>query len=268
MVRIRRRAALVRTLTGLVLDVRPAPDLAARVLAALDVTVQVRGGLLAEPAPGPGTLIVANHVSWLDDVALMAALPGVRPVAKAEIGDWPLIGAQARRSGTVFLDRSRLRRLPHTVSEVAGILRGGQDVFLHPEGTTGCGVQLGRFRPAFFQAALEAGAEVRPVALRYRLRDRLATSVAGYVGEVSLRASLRRVVATSALVVELDVLPALRPGGDRRQMAAAAERAVAAVLGDHLRRARSAHAPELVAVGLPARRRREVSRREVTGAAA
>ncbi|SDE42187.1 1-acyl-sn-glycerol-3-phosphate acyltransferases [Blastococcus fimeti] len=208
------------------------PRAAARALAALGIEVTVLPPAVPwRPAgEGPAPLIVANHVSWLDDVALLAAFPGVRPVAKAEVGDWPVVGAAARRSGAVFLDRGNLRRLPHTVAEVTALLRGGTSVLVHPEGTTSCGTGPRRFRPAFFQAAIDAGAPVCPVALRYRTPAG-PTAVVGYLGGDSLGRSLRRVVATRGLVLELHQLAPLHPGDDRRSLAALAEYAVATAAG-------------------------------------
>lgn len=235
---------------------RGGPASAERALVAMGVTVEHHGPAVPWPSTGPGRLIVANHISWLDDVALLALLPGVRPVAKAEVADWPVVGRSARRTGTVFLDRARLRSLPGTVQEVAGILRAGESVLVHPEGTTACGTELGRFRPAFFQAAVDADAPVCPLVLRYRVGDGNGTAVAGYFGDDSLLNSMRRVVATAGLVLEVHHLPALQPGTDRRALAALAEYAIAGVTEARpafvtahprpARPARSVGAPDLV----------------------
>jgi 1-acyl-sn-glycerol-3-phosphate acyltransferase len=206
---------------------------AARLLSAAGVRVEVHaspvGWPRTGPGHGPGHLVVANHVSWLDSLALLTVVPGV-PVAKREIGDWPLVGPLLRGAGVVLLDRARVRALPGTVAEASGLLRAGTSVTVHPEGTTACGVELSRFRPAFFQAAVDAGAPVCPVAIRYRADGGAGTAAPAYLGPESLRRSLARVVATRGLVVEVHLLPALDPAGaDRRELAALAEYAIAAV---------------------------------------
>nr|WP_281372143.1 lysophospholipid acyltransferase family protein [Modestobacter versicolor] len=174
-------------------------------------------------------MVVANHVSWLDGLALLTVVPGV-PVAKREIGDWPVVGRLLRRTGVVLVERGRLRALPGTVAEVADLLRAGTPVTVHPEGTTSCGVELGRFRPAFFQAAVDAAAPVCPVAVRYRVDGGAASAVAAYLGGEPLPRTLARIVAARGLVVEVHLLPALDPAGaDRRELAALAEYAVAEV---------------------------------------
>ncbi|PRW64585.1 lysophospholipid acyltransferase family protein [Actinopolyspora mortivallis] len=167
-------------------------------LTALGVRLRVRGNLAPR---GRGSLVVSNHVSWLDVVALQAMGP-VRMLAKAQVREWPLLGSLAARCGTLFVDRARLRLLPEVVDGVADALRSGATVGVFPEGTTRCGRAPGRYRPALFQAALEADAEIRPVTLRYRLGPE-PTTVAAFVGEETLLRSLCRVLAVHGLVVEL-----------------------------------------------------------------
>ncbi|GAA3234593.1 1-acyl-sn-glycerol-3-phosphate acyltransferase [Nonomuraea helvata] len=169
------------------------------------------GGVRPEVGAGPetGVLVVANHVSWLDPLVLAATVPS-RPLAKREIGEWPFIRTLAAGAGALFIDRERLSALPPAVAAVAAALRAGDTVVAFPEGTTWCGRGMGRFRPAVFQAAVDAGAPVRPAVLRYR--EGTATSTrACYVGDDSLLASIVRVAATRRLTVEITLFAAVRP---------------------------------------------------------
>lgn len=193
------------------------------------------GPIVADrPAPrtGRGVLVVANHLSWLDILALGAVAP-MRMVAKREIQGWPVIGSLAERIGTVFVDRSGLRSLPSVVEQAAEAMRAGATVGLFPEGTTWCGTASGAFRRAGFQAALDAGVPVRPVAQRMLLPDGTPTTVGSFIGEDTLLDSMLRVLRLPGLVVEVRVLPLLTagPGTDRRQLARRAELAVAAATG-------------------------------------
>ncbi|MDK1472066.1 lysophospholipid acyltransferase family protein [Streptomyces sp. 549] len=205
----------------------------------LTTALGVRVHLTGSAAPGP-VLVVANHISWLDVPLLAAVKPG-RTLAKAEVSRYPVLGSLARLGGTLFIDRERLRALPHTVSELSAALRDGSTVVAFPEAGTWCGRGLGRFRPAVFQAALDAGTAVQPVRIRYRLLSTapttvsavlcgppLPTTVAAFVGEDTLAASVRRVVSARGLVAEVSVLPALPSGShpDRRALAGAVQGAV------------------------------------------
>ncbi len=203
------------------------------VLRAFGVKLVVRGGedFLAAPA-GRGALVVNNHISWLDIVAINAVRP-MRALAKREIASWPVLGGLVTRGGSIFLDRERLTTLPGTMAELAEAMRGGSLVSVTPEGTTWCGLASGKFTTATFQAAIDGGVPVRPVALRYRLADGRETSRPAFIGPESLIASLRRVAAMRGLVLEIHVCPEIAPGRaeDRRELAALAEAAVHSALG-------------------------------------
>src|ERR1035438_709593 len=60
---------------------------------------------VAGPVPKNG-LLVSNHLSYLDVLAISAATPAVF-VSKAEVRHWPLFGWLAALGGTVFVERER-----------------------------------------------------------------------------------------------------------------------------------------------------------------
>ncbi|TDC59496.1 1-acyl-sn-glycerol-3-phosphate acyltransferase [Micromonospora sp. KC207] len=203
---------------------------------AFGVRLVVRGRLPRRPA-----LVVANHASWLDVLALLAVAPA-RVLAKREVRAWPLVGPLAAAAGTLFVDRARPRALPATVHRVAAALRAGHPVAVFPEGTTWCGAALGcrpggGFRPAVFQAAVDAGAPVVPVRIGYGLTAAAASAAAtagvpttagAFLGAETLGRSLWRVLATRGLTVTVTATAALHPGrdADRRRLARIAESAV------------------------------------------
>ena len=75
----------------------------AKALRCLGIALHVDGTAL----PGP-VLIVANHVSWLDILALNAAQPA-RFVSKADVQSWPVLGWIITCGGTLFIQRERKR---------------------------------------------------------------------------------------------------------------------------------------------------------------
>ncbi|MFI6181332.1 lysophospholipid acyltransferase family protein [Nonomuraea sp. NPDC051191] len=203
------------------------------IVRALGITVRVPDGVPV--LAGHGTLLVSNHISWADPL-IMAAVTPARQLAKREIGRWPLVRSLAAAHRTLFIDKDRPAALPAAITAVAGALRDGDAVLAYPEGTTWCGRAMGAFHPALFQAAVEAGATVRPVALRYREGGAPSTRAA-WIGEDSLPASLLRVVATRHLVAEVTFLPPVRPEltgrprEDRAALAALTESRVRDALG-------------------------------------
>ncbi|HEY9267723.1 MAG TPA: lysophospholipid acyltransferase family protein, partial [Mycobacterium sp.] len=175
-----------------------------------------------------GVLVVSGHVSWVDIFVIGAVMPGSF-VAKAEMVGWPGLGALARLMKVIPIDRGSLRRLPEVVGAVAERLRAGRTVVAFPEGTTWCGLAFGPFRPAMFQAAIDAGRPVQPLRLSYHHRDGRRSTVAAYIGEDTLLSSLRRIVTARRTVVHVRVESLQLPGTDRRELAARCE---AAVRGD------------------------------------
>ncbi|MEV7907986.1 lysophospholipid acyltransferase family protein, partial [Streptomyces anulatus] len=142
---------------------------------------------------------------------------------------WPLIGAMAAGAGALLIDGDRLSTLPEAVAGVARALGEGEPVAAFPEGTTWCGREMGAFRRAVFQGALDAGAPVRPVAVRYLGPDGVPAAEAAYVGDDALVASIRRVAGIRGLTVEVTLLPPVQ-ARDRRSLAWAAESSIASVV--------------------------------------
>lgn len=192
------------------------------VLRSFGVRIRLSGGPVRNLR---GVLVVCGHVSWLDIFAIGAVLPGSF-VARADLVDWPALGPVVRLMKVIPIDRGSLRLLPAVVAAVAARLRAGHTVVAFPEGTTWCGLGYGRFRPAMFQAAVDAARPVQPLRLAYRHRDGRLSTVPAFVGDDSLLASVRRVITARRTVCHIDVESLQLPGQDRRDLAARCETAV------------------------------------------
>ena len=113
-----------------------------------------------------GTLFVANHISWIDIIALHSQhMMGF--IAKSEIRDWPVVGWLTAQAETIFLRRGNADSLGQVMGEMRERLRAGRAVAAFPEGGTRDGTALGVFHARIFTAAVEADAPVQPVALCY-----------------------------------------------------------------------------------------------------
>ncbi|MEV7009579.1 lysophospholipid acyltransferase family protein [Streptosporangium sp. NPDC051022] len=208
------------------------------VLWTLGVRVEVRpgfaflagsaAGLRIRPVSTAAPLVVSNHVSWLDPLVMAAVMP-CRLLTRSETLGRPVIGGLAAAAGVLVIDAGRPSTLPEAVAGVAGALGEGEPVAAFPEGTTWCGREMGAFRRAVFQAALDAGAPVRPVALRYLGPGGATATEAAYVGDDTLVASVRRVAGIRRLTVEVTLLPPVQ-ARDRRSLAWAAESSIASVV--------------------------------------
>lgn len=179
----------------------------------------------------PGSLFVANHVSWLDIYALNAARP-MAFVAKAEVRDWPLVGWLSAHTDTVFLRRGSRGHARIVNAEIDALLNADKDVAVFPEGTTTDGTHLLNFHAALLQPAVDGGRPIQPVALSYHAADGKRSLAPAYAGETTLLGCLAAILASRSLTVRLRPTPPLpaREAG-RRDLAHAARGAIAFSLG-------------------------------------
>ena len=116
-----------------------------------------------------GTLFVANHISWVDIVALHSQhMMGF--IAKSEIRAWPVVGWVTSHAETIYLQRGNANSLGDVMAEMSARLRSDRAVAAFPEGGTRDGRELGAFHARIFTAAVDADAPVQPVALCYGAR--------------------------------------------------------------------------------------------------
>jgi 1-acyl-sn-glycerol-3-phosphate acyltransferase len=169
---------------------------AERMLAIMGVLLEVQG---TPPAAGPA-LVVCNHLSWLDIVAVHAARH-VRFVSKAGVHHWPVVGTLAVGAGTLFIERESRRDALRVVHHMTEALRNGDLVAVFPEGTTSDGRGVLPFHANLLQAAIVSGAPVLPTALRFADAATGEMSAAPlYVGDDSLLGSLWRTLTAPPLL--------------------------------------------------------------------
>lgn len=107
---------------------------------------------------------VANHESWLDILALMAALPGsFRFVAKQEIRFFPFIGWALRAGGQIVIDRKRITHAIRAYDAAAARVRSGLSAVVFAEGTRTRDGRLLPFKKGPFVLAIAAQVPVVPV---------------------------------------------------------------------------------------------------------
>jgi fatty-acyl-CoA synthase len=135
------------------------------VLRAIGCRLQAEG-LERLPRQGP-FLLVCNHASYVDVLALLALLPiEFLFVAKREVTRWPLIGLFVRRLGHLTVERFDARQ---SVADAVGLpeaIGAGHNVLVFPEGTFTASTGLRPFRLGAFKAAVETQVPVLPLALR------------------------------------------------------------------------------------------------------
>ncbi|MGQ9563836.1 MAG: acyl-[ACP]--phospholipid O-acyltransferase [Thermogutta sp.] len=114
------------------------------------------------PASGPA-IIVSNHLSWLDGMLIMLAMPRrIRMIAHVKYVSAPLIRALAKQAGVITI-------LPGAKSVALGIrearqaLKNGELVGIFPEGGMTRTGQIRGFQPGFLKIARGLDVPIIPV---------------------------------------------------------------------------------------------------------
>lgn len=145
------------------------------VLAALGLKLRVSGGehVAGAYSGKTATVVVANHVSYLDVFVVAATVGPYFPVMRADMGTWPVFGALLRLWGAQGVDRSKAGKAAGGASVAQLIADRARrtdrwarhpPLLVFPEGTCTTGTSpLLRFKPGGFVA----GVPVLPLCIVY-----------------------------------------------------------------------------------------------------
>jgi len=130
---------------------------------------------------GPQTqqphFFVANHISFLDIIVLASITP-VTFLAKSSVKSWPIIGYITNSIGTIFIQRESKKGVYNAVKLLTNTLIHNHSLLVFPEGTTSIGSAVEKFNSSLFQAAIDAGNPIQPIALRYSNKGNINKIVA------------------------------------------------------------------------------------------
>lgn len=111
-------------------------------------------------------ILVANHQSAFDIMALYFVRRQFKWIAKEELFRLPFAGWSMRLAGYIALGRGRAHSIHATYERAKDWLSKGVSVFFFPEGTRSATGKLGAFKRGAFQLAVDAGVPVVPIAVK------------------------------------------------------------------------------------------------------
>jgi 1-acyl-sn-glycerol-3-phosphate acyltransferase len=119
-----------------------------------------------ERLPNMPCVVVANHASYIDAIAIVAALPpDFAFVIKKEMVRVPLAGLLLRRLGSQFVERFDRHKGATDARRVLKLAATGQSLMFFPEGTFDETRQIGKFLGGAFTTAARAQMPVVAVAI-------------------------------------------------------------------------------------------------------
>jgi 1-acyl-sn-glycerol-3-phosphate acyltransferase len=187
-----------------------------------ELAVTTRGQI-----PRGTALTVANHVSYLDPIAILPHCPAV-PLAKGEVAEWPIIGSLADALGVIFVARRDPAARVRVLRRVHDLLDAGVPVLNFPEGTTTRGDHVKPFWRGTFGVAQRLGVPIVPVAIRYRDPEMAWHGGAAFLPHYIKMASRPRIEVTLSFCPALPV----RTGEAPEDMAARARNVIARALDE------------------------------------
>ncbi len=113
---------------------------------------------------GKHYIVIANHQSLLDILAVCAALPiNFKFLAKRELFQIPLMGWGMASAGYIPVDRASHKSGREAVQKIARVLNMGVSVLLFPEGTRSPDGKIQAFKMGAFKLARDNKVEILPV---------------------------------------------------------------------------------------------------------
>jgi len=192
--------------------------------------------VIGEPSHDRATLIVSNHVSWTDIIAV-GSKADVTFVAKSEIRNWFFVGFMASLQRTLYVDRKKRSDAHRASKEMAQRMASGGAVLLFAEGQSDIGTHVLPFRSALIgaaqQAMQEAGATevmIQPLTIAYTKLQGLPVgrtdrSFIAWIKSKSVKQNLKEILTggTREVTLAFGTPRPLTAGADRKVLAKQAE---------------------------------------------
>lgn len=115
---------------------------------------------------GKHYILVANHQSLLDILAVCAALPiNFKFLAKRELFHIPFMGWSMTAAGYIPVDRASHRSGREAMHRITRVLKKGVSVLLFPEGTRSPDGKIHAFKMGAFKLARDNKVEILPIVI-------------------------------------------------------------------------------------------------------
>ena len=130
----------------------------------IGVPIRVEG---LENLPAGASVVVANHISYLDGPMMLLALPPrFSFVVKAEASRVPVVATLLRRMGCTFVTRNSAREGSRDTRQLIRMLESNRSLGFFPEGHIQRVPGLQPFRLGAFLIAARCGSPVVPAVIR------------------------------------------------------------------------------------------------------
>ena len=171
-------------------------------------------------SPPANGLLTCNHLSYLDIVILSAVRPQIF-LSKAEVKNWPIIGALTRCAGTLFVRRDRKGDVAELQKSFTEVVEQGLPISLFPEGTSSDGSRVLPFYSSLLEPAVKAGWNVTPGWIGYRLDEGNVADEVCYWRDMTFAPHFFKLLSKKKIYATIVYGEPIEAGLNRKEMAAA-----------------------------------------------
>lgn len=172
-----------------------------------------------------GSLLVGNHLGFIDIVCLIALTHGVF-ITSTEMRETPFLGQICDLGGCAYVNRKSRLSIQEELKDIVSVLKQGFRVMLYAESVASNGEQVLPFKKTLITAAGLSGKPIRPFVFNYRtvnggpVKYEHRDSVCWY-GDKSFISAIWKSLKLNSLTCEIEFLPLVHaaPDEDRTQLA-------------------------------------------------
>ena len=116
--------------------------------------------------PNRPLMLVSNHMSHLDILAFMVAIPGnFAFVAKQELLKVPVLGTEINFQKHILINRANIKQSFRVLQQIPTYINNGRTVVIFPEGTRSKTGELGPFHRKSFSIAIKHNLTILPACI-------------------------------------------------------------------------------------------------------
>lgn len=117
-----------------------------------------------------GSLIVSNHLSYLDIIAISSVVP-TNFITSTEIERTPVLGHICRLASCIFVDRRGRMNRQNELEKISSRLERGENIVIFPEATSTNGEQLIPFKKGLFESVIGRDFSISNICVQYTTLD-------------------------------------------------------------------------------------------------
>ncbi len=171
--------------------------------------------------PNEASLLVGNHIGFIDIVCLSALQPAVF-ITSLELRQTPGLGQICEMGGCAYVDRRNRMKIQDELADIVQVLKDGFRVVLYAESVASNGEQVLPFKKTLIMSSAYSGKPIRPFCFNFRKvnggpvyfdhRDDLC-----WYGDHTFLASIWRSFHLNSITCEIEFLPLVhvKPEEDR-----------------------------------------------------